>query len=290
MSKKILVTGGTGTVGSILLDKLAATGANVRALVRSHSKAESITAGGVIEAVIGDLDKPETLPAALDGVEKVFLLTSPSERQADLQRNVIAAARSAGVSHIVKLSAIGAGPDTPPLIRDHYLIEQEIERAGLPYTHLRPNGFMQNMLMFAPTIKEQGAFYGPLGEAQVSYVDARDIASVAAIVLTTEGHQGKAYEITGPQALSYKDVAQEFSSVLGKDVQYVDVPMEAARASMIGSGMSPWLADRLIGLFEFYRGALAATVSQVVREVTGQEPITFNQFVRDHVEEFEKQG
>jgi len=286
MANKILITGGTGTVGSFLLEKLAATDANVRALVRSQGKAERIEASG-LEAVIGDLDKPETLPAALDGVEKVFLLTSPTERQAELEGNVIAAAKNAGVSHLVKLSAIGAGPDAPPLIRDHYLIEQEIESAGIPHTHLRPNGFMQNILMTAPTIKEKGLFYGPLGEAKVSYVDARDIAAVAAAVLTGDGHQGKAYEITGPRSLSYKEVAQEFSSVLGKDVQYIDLPLDAMRSSMLGTGMSAWLTDRLIGLFEFYRDGRAATVSNVVREVTGQEPITFRQFVREHVEAFE---
>jgi uncharacterized protein YbjT (DUF2867 family) len=286
MANKILITGGTGTVGSVLLEKLAAIDANVRALVRSPSKAEHIKSSG-IEAVIGDLDKPESLPAALKGVDKVFLLTSPSERQGELQRNVIAAAKNAGVSHIVKLSAFGAGPETPPLIHDHYLIEREIERAGIAYTHLRPNGFMQNILMSAPTIKEKGLFYGPLGEAKVSYVDARDIASVAAVTLTKEGHEGKAYEITGPQALSYREVAQEFSSVLGKDVQYVDVPLEAARSSMLGSGMSAWLADSLIGLFEFYRNGRAAVVTNVVKDVTGQEPITFRQFVREHVEAFE---
>jgi uncharacterized protein YbjT (DUF2867 family) len=286
MANKILITGGTGTVGSVLLEKLAATDAKVRALVRSQGKAERIKASG-IEAVIGDLGKPETLPAALNGVEKVFLLTSPTERQAELEGNVIAAAKNAGVSHIVKLSAIGAGPDAPPLIRDHYLIEQEIERAGIPHTHLRPNGFMQNILMTAPTIKEKGLFYGPLGEAKVSYVDARDIAAVAAAVLTGDGHQGKAYEITGPQSLSNKEVAQEFSSVLGKDVQYIDLPLEAMRSSMLGSGLSAWLTDRLIGLYEFYRDGRAAAVSHVVREVTGQEPITFRQFVREHVEAFE---
>jgi uncharacterized protein YbjT (DUF2867 family) len=286
MANKILITGGTGTVGSVLLEKLAATDANVRALVRSQGKAERIKSTG-IEAVIGDLDKPETLPAALKGVDRVFLLTSPTERQAELERNVIAAAKNAGVSHIVKLSAIGAGPDAPPLIRDHYLIEQEIESAGIPHTHLRPNGFMQNILMTAPTIKEKGLFYGPLGEAKVSYVDARDIAAVAAAVLTGDGHQGKAYEITGPQSLSNKEVAQEFSSVLGKDVQYVDLPLEAMRSSMLGTGMSAWLTDRLIGLFEFYKDGRAAAVSNVVREVTGQEPITFRQFVREHVEAFE---
>jgi uncharacterized protein YbjT (DUF2867 family) len=286
MANKILITGGTGTVGSFLLEKLAATDASVRALVRSQGKAERIEASG-LEAVIGDLDKPETLPAALDGIEKIFLLTSPTERQAELEGNVIAAAKSAGVSHIVKLSAIGAGPDAPPLIRDHYLIEQEIESAGIPHTHLRPNGFMQNILMTAPTIKEKGLFYGPLGEAKVSYVDARDIAAVASAVLTGDGHQDKAYEITGPQSLSYKEVAQEFSSVLGKDVQYIDLPLDAMRSSMLGTGMSAWLTDRLIGLFEFYRDGRAAAVSNVVREVTGQEPITFRQFVREHVEAFE---
>jgi uncharacterized protein YbjT (DUF2867 family) len=283
----ILVTGATGTIGSDLVEKLAVAKAPARALVRSRAKAERIEALG-LETVIGDLEKPDTLRAALAGVEKVFLLSAPEERQAELQSNLIQAARSAGVRHIVKLSAIGVGSglESISLGRLHRQTEEELESSGITYTHLRPNGFMQNSFMFANTIRTQNAFYSPLGDARVSYVDARDVSAVAFKTLTEDGHENQAYEITGPVSLSYHDMAREFSSALGKEVKYVEVPMEAARGAMLGMGMQEWLVNALIELFNFYGEGRADRVTDVVREVTGKEPITFNQFARDYAQAF----
>ncbi|HEX8845877.1 MAG TPA: SDR family oxidoreductase [Pyrinomonadaceae bacterium] len=287
MTKTILVTGATGTVGSLLVEKLAAAGARARALVRSPKKAEGVHRLG-LETTIGDFDEPETLKPALEGAERVFLLSAPDPRQAELQSNLIRAAKEAGVRHIVKLSAIGVGGelDSISLGRLHRETEEEIERSGIEYTHLRPNGFMQNTFMFAGTIKAQGVFYAPFGDARVSYVDARDVAAVALSALTEDGHAGKAYEITGPEALSYRDIAGEFSSVLDREVKHIEVPTDAARGAMTGMGMQPWLADALVELFEFYSEGGAERVTDTVRAVTGREPITFAQFARDHAEAF----
>jgi uncharacterized protein YbjT (DUF2867 family) len=287
MAKTILVTGATGNIGKILVEKLAAANAPARALVRSREKAEGIEKLG-LEAVLGDLDKPETLQPALEGIEKVFLLSAPDPRQVELQSNLIKGAKTAGARHIIKLSAMGVGQarDSFTLARLHRETEEEIERSGIAYTHLRPNGFMQNALMFAGTIKTQGTFYAPLGDAKVSYVDARDVASVAFSTLTEDGHEGKAYEITGPQSLAYDDVARELSSATGREVKYVNVPMEAARAAMLGMGLSEWLADALVELFNFYRDGGAAHVTDTVRQVTGRAPISLAQFARDYAEAF----
>ena len=283
----ILITGATGTIGSDLVEKLAAAKVGARALVRSRAKAERIEALG-LETVIGDFEQPDTLRAALDGVEKVFLLSAPEERQAELQSNLIQAARSAGVRHIVKLSAIGVGSglESISLGRLHRQTEEELERSGIAYTHLRPNGFMQNSFMFAQTIRTQDAFYAPLGDARVSYVDARDVSTVAFKTLTEEGHENQAYEITGPEALSYHDMAREFSSALGREVKYVEVPMEAARGAMLGMGMQQWLANALTELFNFYGEGRADKVTGIVRQVTGKEPITFSQFAKDYARAF----
>jgi uncharacterized protein YbjT (DUF2867 family) len=218
----------------------------------------------------------------------VFLLSAPEQRQAELQSNLIEAAKSAGVRHIVKLSAIGVGSglELISLGRLHRQTEEEIERSGIAYTHLRPNGFMQNSFMFANTIKTQNAFYAPLGDARVSYVDARDVSSVAFATLTENGHENQAYEITGPEALSYHDMAREFSAALGKEVKYVDVPMEAAREAMLGLGMQEWLVNALVELFNFYGEGRADKVTDVVRTATGKEPITFSQFARAYSQVF----
>ncbi len=288
MENNILVTGATGTVGSFLVRKLGAAGVRARALVRSREKAEAVEALG-LEAAVGDLDKPETLAPALEGIARVFLLSAPEERQAALQNNLVRAARDAGVRHVVKLSAIGVGGelDQIALGRVHRETEEEIERAGLAHTYLRPNGFMQNSFMFASTIKSQGVFYAPYGDAKVSYVDARDVASVAFHALTEDGHEGKEYEITGPQALSYHDIARELSSLLGREVKYVEVPIEAARAGMVSAGMNEWTADALVELFNFYKDGRADQIRDTVREVTGRDPITFAQFAKDHAQAFQ---
>lgn len=285
--KTILVTGATGTIGSLLVEKLAAAKVPARTLVRNSEKAQGIEKLG-LEAVIGDLGQPATLQPALEGIEKVFLLTAPDARQTELQSNLVRAAKSSGVSHIVKLSALGA--DDPEdyfvLSRMHRETEEEIERSGIAYTHLRPNGFMQNILTFAGTIKAQGAFYAPFGEAKVSYVDGRDVAAVAFSALTEDGHEGKAYDITGPEPISYQDMARELSSALGREVKHVEVPVEAARGAMVGMGMSEWLADALVGLFNLYNEGRAARVTDAVHEVTGRDPLAFAQFARDYAEAF----
>lgn len=283
----ILVTGATGTIGSNLVEKLAAAKVPARALVRSREKAERIEQLG-LETALGDLEKPDTLQAALSGIEKVFLLSAPEERQAELQSNLIEAAKSAGVRHIVKLSAIGVGSglESISLGRLHRQTEEEIERSGIAYTHLRPNGFMQNSFMFANTIRTQNAFYAPLGGARVSYVDARDVSMVAFATLTEDGHEAQAYEITGPEALSYSDMAREFSSALGKEVKYVDIPVEAARDAMLGLGLEKWLVNALVELYNYYGEGRADKVTDVVREVTGKEPTTFAQFARDYAQAF----
>ena len=288
MANTILVTGATGTVGSILVEKLASAGQPARALVRSGKKAEGIEKLG-IKTVIGDLAQPETLKPALEGIEKVFLLSAPDPQQAELQSNLIKAAKVAGVQHIVKLSAfgVGSGLEAISLGRLHRDTEEEIERSGIAYTHLRPNGFMQNSLMFAGTMRAQGVFYASLGDAKVSYVDARDVAAVAFSALTQNGHEGKAYEITGPVALSYAEVARELSAALGRDVKYVNVPVDTAREAMVGMGMQEWLANALVQLFELYKNGGAERVTDDVTRVAGREPITFSQFARDYATAFQ---
>lgn len=283
----ILVTGATGTVGSVLVEKLAAANAPARALVRSPEKAARLEKLG-LETSLGDLSQPETLHSALDGIDKVFLLSAPEERQARLQSNLVEAAKSAGVRRIVKLSAIGVGSGLEQIAlgRVHRQTEEEIERSGISYTHLRPNGFMQNSLMFAHSIKAQGAFYAPLADARVSYVDARDVAAVAYAALMEDGHENQAYEITGPEPLSYTDMAREFSNVLGKEVKYVEVPMEAARSAMLGMGMDEWLVNALVELYDYYGAGRADMVTDDVRKVAGQEAITFAQFARDYAQAF----
>lgn len=282
MSERILVTGATGAIGSILVERLAAQGEELQVLVRSSEKAGALEGRG-IKTFIGDFELPETLPPALEGVDKLFLLSAANPRQVQLQGNMIEAAQAAGVRHLVKLSASCAGPDLPtPIKRWHYETEQQIIRSGIPYTFLRPNCFMQNTLKWARTIREKGLFYMPIEDAVVSQVDVRDISAVAAAVLSGNGHEGQTYEITGAEALSFADVADHLSSALNKEVRYARTSFEESRKHMIESGMEEWLAAAVTQTYRFMSDGGAAQVTDVVARLTGSEPIAFAQFASDY--------
>jgi len=282
----ILVTGATGTVGREVVAQLAAAGAPVRALVRDPGKAAALLPAGV-DLAPGDLDRPATLAAALQGVEKVFLLSPADPRQVEQQGNVILAARRAGVGHVVKMSALGASTGSPvSLLRWHRQTEKELEKSGVAYTHLRPHFFMQNMLGMAAAIAAQGVVHAPMKDGRVSIVDARDIAAVAVGVLTRAGHEGKTYDVTGPEALSYADMAGKISAAIDKQVTYVNVPFTEARRDLVGAGMPEWLADSLLGLYGLFGAGHGSLVTNVVAEVAKKQPRTFDEFAREHAAAF----
>lgn len=282
----VLVTGGTGTVGREVVRQLAAAGAPVRVLVRTPERA-IVLKGIKAEFMVGDMDRPATLGSALKGIERVFLLTPADPRQAEIQGNLVKAAKTAGVRHIVKLSALGTAKDSPiQLARWHRQTEEEIEASGMEWTHLHPHAFMQNTFNFADTIKAQGVFHASLGDAKIPMVDARDIAAVAVQALTGAGHAGKTYAITGPAALSYHEAAAAFSEALGKPVKYVPVTSLEVRKGMLGAGMPGWLVDDLIKMYEYFAAGGGGMVSPVVKDVTGKEGISFGQFARDFAGNF----
>jgi uncharacterized protein YbjT (DUF2867 family) len=281
----ILVTGATGKIGGELVRQLSAKGVAVRALARDPAKAAALKAPGV-EIVRGDLGELASLDAAMQGVERVFLLSGVDQRQAELQANVVNAAKRAGARHIVKLGAAGTSLDSPITVaRLHAQTEKDIEASGIPYTFLKPALFMQFLLTHAPTIKNDGAFYMPMRDGKVAMVDVRDIAAVAATVLTSSGHEGKAYTLTGPEALSMSEAAQKLAAAIGKPVKYVDVPPDAARKAMVAQGIPAWFVEDLLKLMEVFAAGYAATVSPDVNNVTGQAR-TFDAFARDFAHAF----
>jgi uncharacterized protein YbjT (DUF2867 family) len=284
MSSTILITGATGTIGRLLVGQLEEAGVPFRVFVRRQEDAEHFRLRGV-RAFVGDFAEPSTLRPALEGVDKLFLLSAATPRSPELQGNAVEEARRAGVSHLVKLSASCAGADCPaPIKRWHHATEAHIVRSGLTYTFLRPNGFMQNTLKWARTIRTKGEFYMPVGGARSSQIDARDIAAVAAAVLTSDPreHDGRVYEITGPQPISYYEVADILSRVCGKEVRYVEASYEFTRRSMIDSGMEDWLADAVIGTYRFISDGHQAHLTDVVETVAGRKPRTFERFATDY--------
>ena len=283
----ILVSGATGTVGKEIVLQLASLGITVRALVRDMAKAAPFR-GKCVHVAVGDLNDPATLEAAFQSVDHALLLPANNANQVEQERTFIDVAKRAGVQHIVKLSAIGA--DDPKsasrIARWHAQAEDYLESSGLVWTHLRPCVFMQNMLGSAASIARDGAFYAPLGDTRVAHVDVRDIAAVALKTLTEHGHERKAYTITGPEALTYSEVAGKLSAALGKPVRYVDVPPDQFKQSLLRAGMPDWSADALLEIFEHVVKPLGAKVTNVVAEITKRAPITFDQFARDHAAVF----
>jgi uncharacterized protein YbjT (DUF2867 family) len=281
----ILVTGATGTTGSAIVEALLDLGNVPRVLARDPEKAAR-KLGDDVEIAAGDFADAESLKAACEGVDVALLLSPPEPTTVADQARFIDAAKRAGVGRIVKLSAVGAYPGAPARFCDwHGRAEAYLEASGLAWTHLRPSFFLQNLLGLAAMAKG-GALYVPAGDGRAPFVDVRDIAAVAAHALSEDGHEEKVYDVTGPAAVTYADVAAALSTVLGKPVAHVDVPVAAAAAGMVRGGMEPWRADAINELNVAMRQERLAGVTDVVRRVGRKEPVTLEQFVREHAAAF----
>jgi uncharacterized protein YbjT (DUF2867 family) len=285
MNRTILVTGATGTVSSSVLDLLRphAEKVTVRALVRREDAAAKLRASG-IDAVLGDLDDPESLSRPFEGVSDLWFLSPPGPRAPENAMNALWAARKAGVSRVVRMSAIGAAHDAPSRNgRLHALSDAELQASGLRWTILRPHFFMQNLLAATGTVEAQSSLYFALGTGRLGLVDTRDIADVAAAVLLDESkrHDGKIYTPTGPQSIGMADVAATLGKVLARDVRYVPVSEEAAREAMLGSGMSPWMTGLLVEYMRAYASGWGDFTTPHVAEVTGKPARDFATFARE---------
>lgn len=281
----ILITGASGNVGREVLKQIAATGAKVRAAFQSVGKAAVAPSG--VDLVTMDYNQPQTVQAALKGVDRVFLVGPPTLNLAALERKVIDELKQAGTRQVVKLSAMGGRGAIFP--RQHADSEDYIKSSGLSYTFLRPNGFMQNFINYnAPTITTQNTFYGAQGEGKVSHIDVRDIGAAAVKVLTEDGHEGKAYTLTGPEALSNAEVAEILSDDTGREIKYVDLPAEQFKQALVGAGLPEWSADALIDLQRFYREGGASAVTGDLELLLARKPTSFEQFSRDFAQAFQR--
>jgi uncharacterized protein YbjT (DUF2867 family) len=279
---KILVTGATGNVGSAVLGNLGTTDVNLRALAHDESKARSLKDRGV-EAVVGELLEPETLIPALEGVSTVLLITPIHPEQVTQATNVIEAAKESGNDpRIVRLSVHQASHEAPSRnSRQHAQIEDELRSSGLPYTLLRPQSFMQNTLATARTVASEGKIYQPFKDGKLGMIDAWDIGEVAAKVLTEEGHEGAVYTLTGPAAISFYEVAEALSEVLGKEVRYVDISLEDAKRAMLNMGLSEWRADVLIEYAKAHSEGYSNFTTEDVEQLTGHRATSYQEFATD---------
>jgi uncharacterized protein YbjT (DUF2867 family) len=283
----ILVTGSTGLIGSEVLRKLSQAGVPARALTRDLKKARQMPG---VTWVGGDLGKPETLRGAFEGIQTLFLLTHYLEDMVQLQHNGIAAARAAGVKHIVKVSAFAASDHSKaPIGRWHYQVEKELKESGLGWTFLRPHHFMQNLLAQAEYVVKDGVIYSPSGDGKIPYVDGRDVGAVAAVILAApERHHGKTYVLTGSEAISYRQAAEIISVVIGKPVRFVDESPEEARARRVREGIPPSVIESILAIGAYQRaGGKTVTITSTIADLTGRPPLTVAEFVREHASCFQ---
>ena len=283
MSGLITVTGSTGTIGRELVRLLAERGASVRAVYRDAGKASSLP---TVERARADLANPVELSAALTGTARLFLLTDNAPGFARIQIAVVDAAAQLGVGHLVKLSALGASDHSHSWIaREHWEVEQAIQHSSVPWTMLRPHGFMQNWLGdVAESVRAEGVIYSPIGDGRVPFIDARDIAAVAALVLQRpEAHAEKKYVLTGGAAVGLAELAAALTQVTGRTITNRPITMEAARARLAARGMTTSLIDATLAIAAYQRdGGPTATVSPTVERLLGRAPLTIHDFVRDY--------
>jgi uncharacterized protein YbjT (DUF2867 family) len=274
----ILVTGATGTVGAATVAALEAKGADFKVGSRSPEKAQALGA----PAVELDWDRPQTLSAAVSGVEKAFLVAPVTNQLETLTRAFVDAAKKAGVRHLVKLSAIGAGPESIALGRQHGAAEEVIQSSGLEWTMVQPTSFAQNFLnYYGIDPAKDSTVCLPLGDGKTSWIDARDVGEVAATVLTEDGHHGKTYVLTGPEALGVEEALTILSKALGHTYTYVDVSEDTARKAMGDSGVPAWLIDAYSELNAVIKNGYASGVAPGMRQVLGRDGRTFAEFARD---------
>jgi len=233
---KIAITGATGQLGRLAVEKLKEKTAteNLVALVRNPSKAEDLG----IEARVFDYSKPETLVDSLQGIDTLFLISGSEIGQREIQhKNVINAAKQAGVKRIVYTSILNASTSEMALAPEHVATEKALAESGLTYTILRNGWYTENYAGSIPGSIQAGGFIGSAGEGKISSATREDYAEAAAVVLTTEGHENKIYELAGDDAYTLSDLAAEISKQTGKDIPYNNLSEADFTAALVGIGL-----------------------------------------------------
>ena len=288
MNRTLLITGANGGVSSALRAALEGSDHDTRALIRDEAKAAPLRTQGV-QVVVGDLGDPGSLPPAFEGVQDLWLLVPNGPRASENSMNAVWAARQAGVERVVRLSAVGAALDAPTRSgRLHALSDHELQMSGMRWTILRPHWFMQNLLNEAGDVSARGAFSLNVGDGRLGMIDVRDIAEFAARILTdgSQHHDGKIYTPTGPQSVSFVDVAERLTRILGKPVDYLPVSDDIQRKTLLEYGIPAWIVGMLVEYSQAYAAGWGDHTTSDFADVVGHAPRSVDDFIRDHVAAF----
>lgn len=287
----IVVMGATGATGNALLHSLLTLGTPVRALTRTpHRPIPGITGAHQppVEVQYADATDPHSLRTAFKGASQLFLTMANSPAQVELETRVIDIAAHTSIGHIVKISAPAAEPESPVAIsRGHHAVEEHLRASGLTHTILRPYAFMQNLLRLAPTVA-QGVILGTTGDAPCNYIDCRDIGDVVAAALTRPDIAGGTYTLTGPETVSYPELASRLTTLTGDLIRYVDLTPDELRDNLIHNAHMPtWLADHVT---EIQQLAITRpeTPTTTVIDILGRPPRTLDAFLHEHHAHFRR--
>ena len=278
----ILITGATGKTGSAAVQELSNQNIPFRVLIRNEDKLNQITDMGG-EVIIGAIENDAALNQSMEGVQKALVLLPNSEQQLFLEKKVVDAALEANVQHIVKMSSMEAVPEaTSPIPKLHMQSENYIKNSGMNWTMIKPNFFMQNLLGSGKTIVEQNKFFLPMGEGKAGMIHTKDVGTVIAKVLSEDGHEGQNYEVTGPEILSFHDVAEIFSKVLGKKVDYINVPIDEYKKTLSQFLTNQWHLDSVIDLFKDIAEGGIEDKTDTFEDLIGKSPCSLEQFIQEY--------
>jgi (4-alkanoyl-5-oxo-2,5-dihydrofuran-3-yl)methyl phosphate reductase len=276
----ILVTGATGNIGSELVKLLVAKGMPVRVISRDEKKVSHLDPA--VQRVIGDRHDPSIVRKAAQGADKVFMLAVLFDKNHEADRLLIEEAKQAGVGQIVMISSHAVRLEGNLIGRLHREKEELIEQSGVPWTFLHPGGFMSNSLQWVDVIKSQSKVFNPMGKGKTAPISPHDIATVAAVGLTSSGHEGKTYGLTGAESLSTPEQVEILSKVTGKPIECVDIPVEVAAQRAIASGLPEALVKSLAELWVQVRKESYTFQTNEVERLTGQPAQIFETWCREH--------
>ena len=279
---KTLVIGGTGMVGSMVVAGLLKQGVNVRVMSHTPDKLKKLPTG--VEGHRADLDDPDTLPAAFDGIDSVFLLNAVGLNETNEGLSAVSAAKAAKIKKIVYMTvSMPKGSETIPHFRSKLPVEKAVRESGLAYTILRPNNFFQNDLWLKSAIMQYSVYPQPIGGKGMNRVDVRDIADCAINALMKSGHEGQTYEVHGPDALTGEGVAGSYTKHLGREVRYSGDDIDAWAEKSKGMMPEFLIADMRI-MYQFFQanGMIASKEDlEKTQKLLGHKPRTFDDFVKE---------
>lgn len=278
MTKNIVVTGATGTIGRRVVEGLLAKNLPVTGLVRDAGKA--LPAGAT--AAVGSFEDRASLERAFTGADVVVLITAANAHAAEQTLTAIAAAKAAKVRKIVRISALKADPAGPTdNTRQHGRTEAALRDAGMTYVILRPHLFLQNLLGSLASITGAGTLYWATGDARMGMVDTRDAADAAIAAATSSAFDNQTFELTGPASIDYHQVAAAISRGLGREVKYVAVPPQAMGETIRSYGADDWTAKLITDYTTAYTAGWGDFTTDHVQRITGHAPRSVDDFVRE---------